>query len=167
MVLIPVLSFDIEKPVLEVGSCTASFYLDVNLITFTVCRSHFDPYGWRTKVGHILKLLIQSFELDSGLKVNWSKSHIVGIALTNSECLQMANLFGVLSQRLAFRILGLLFWSSPKKREFWNTVIDRCKSKLTRWKANYRCFVGRITLITLSNLSICYLSLFKVTKGVE
>lgn len=47
--------------------------------------------------------------------------------------------------------------------------MDRCKRKLTRWKANYLSFGGGITLTkaTLSNLPVYYPSLFEVPKGVE
>lgn len=44
--------------------------------------------------------------------------------------------------------------------------MDRCRKRLTRWKANYLPFGGWGTLIkaTLSNLPIYYLSLFKIPK---
>lgn len=70
------------------------------------------------RFGHILKSLIQCFKLVSWLKVNWSKSHILIIALTNFQCLQMANLLGMLSQRMAFRILGITVGGTLRRTDF-------------------------------------------------
>lgn len=42
----------------------------------------------------VLKFLIRCFELVSGFKGNWSKSHLSGLGLTDSECLHMASLLG-------------------------------------------------------------------------
>lgn len=39
----------------------------------------------------LAKLLIQDFELVSRLKVNWSKSHLLGISLATAECTSFAN----------------------------------------------------------------------------
>lgn len=83
----------------------------------TVCRWRADFYGWRSQFGRILKSLIWCFELVSELKVNWSKSHIFGIALSNSESIQV-KLVGVSSPRMAFTISGIIIRRIPKERRF-------------------------------------------------
>lgn len=57
---------------------------------------------------------------------------------------------------------------SPRTKNFWDPVLERCRKRVAQWKAIYPSFGGRITLIkaTLSNLPIYYLSLFKIPKGV-
>lgn len=57
---------------------------------------------------------------------------------------------------------------SSRFRDFSTPIMDKCKSRLATWKANYLSFAGRVTLMkaTLSNLPICHLSLFKNPKGV-
>lgn len=57
---------------------------------------------------------------------------------------------------------------SPQNKDFWEPLLDRCRKKLTQWKANYLSFGGRIALVkaTVSNLLIYFLSLFKIPKGV-
>lgn len=99
---------------------------------------------------HILKHLIHCFELVFGLKVNWTKSHLLGIALTGPECTQMANALGCSEKGRQSESLGLPLGGSPWEKEFRN----RCTSRLTRWKANYLYFGGRITLIK-ATLPIC------------
>lgn len=34
----------------------------------------------------VLSSIIQCFEMSSGLKVNWTKSHLLGISLSDTEC---------------------------------------------------------------------------------
>lgn len=80
---------------------------------------------------YILKSL--RFELVSGLRVNWSKSHMLGIALSNYVCAQMANLLGCSHQEWPSEYLGLPLGGSSRKRDFLNPVSRRCKSKLLRW----------------------------------
>lgn len=53
------------------------------------------------------------------------------------------------------KYLGLPFGGSPREKEFWYPVLDRCRQRLARWKANYLSFWEQ------NNLSIYYLSLFK------
>lgn len=36
--------------------------------------------------------------------------------------------------------------SASKELNFWDPVVDRCRKRLTRWKANYLSFGGRTTL---------------------
>lgn len=59
-------------------------------------------------------------------------------------------------------------WGIPEIKNFWVPVLERCRKRLARWKANYLSFGGRITLIkaTLSSLPIYYLSSFKIPEGV-
>lgn len=92
-----------------------------------------------------LKSLISFFELVSGLKVNWSKTHLWGISLPESECIQMAH-----------RILKFTFGRIIEEKKNGEPGLDHCKRRLTIWKANYLSFGGRMTPIkaTLSNLPI-------------
>lgn len=108
------------------------------------------------KLGNIFKSLFRCFKLVSELKVNWSKSHILGSSLSDSECAHLANLLGYTHQEWPTIYLSLPLGGSSKKTKFWNPVSNGCNSR----KANYLSFGGRVTLIkaTLSNLSIYYLS---------
>lgn len=88
------------------------------------------------------------------------------VALSNSKCAQPA-ICRVFPPRVAFRIPGLAVRRIFNGKRFWNPVLDKCKSKLSRWKANYLSLRGRITFIeaTLSNLPIYYLPYLKFLRG--
>lgn len=68
------------------------------------------------KYVRILKLLIQCVELVSGLKINWLKSHISGISLSNSVCLQMTTSLGCSLKDWPSEYLGLPLRGLPRQR---------------------------------------------------
>lgn len=67
-----------------------------------------------------------------------------------------------------FTYLGLLVGIKMRKKEVWKPVIEKMEKKLTSWKGKLLSQGGRLTLIksTLNNLSMYYLSLFVIPKGV-
>lgn len=70
----------------------------------------------------VLQSLIKCFELVSGFTANWSKSHLSGIGLTDSECTHMASVASVLgcsNRGWPNEYLGLPLGGSPRNRDFW------------------------------------------------
>lgn len=80
----------------------------------------------------------------------------------------MANILGDPHKGWPTEYLGLPLRGSPRNKSFWESGLERCRKKLSRWKANYLSFGRRITLIkaTLSNLPFHYPFLFKIPKEV-
>lgn len=66
----------------------------------------------------ILKLLIQCFESVTGLNINWQKSHILGISLSNTEYLQMASSLGSSLKDWPLDYLGVSLGGLPRYRDF-------------------------------------------------
>lgn len=104
----------------------------------------------------------------SGLKVNWSKSHLLGWPLSSPECLQMANLLGCSYKRWPTEYLGLQLVGSPRIGIL-ESGFGRYRKKLSDGGLTmYPLEIGsHLSKATLSNLPICYLSLFKIPKGVS
>lgn len=90
------------------------------------------------------------------------------IYLSDSVCSHFASLLGCSNKARPSDYLGFPLGGSSRSKAFWDPVLDRCRKRLSRWKAHYFSFGSRITLIkaTLSNLLIHYLSFFKIPKGV-
>lgn len=111
--------------------------------------------------------MICCFELLSGIKMSWKKSSFLVISSNNQEYTDIKMLWIVKICNFPIKYLGAPLGGSPRNREFWIPVIERCKKNLATWKANYQSFGGRITLIkaTLSNLPIYYLSTLKIPRG--
>lgn len=68
------------------------------------------------RFSHILKLLIQCFELVFRLKVNWPKSS--GVSLAHADCLLLANSLGCSLKEWPSEYLGLPLGGSLRSRDF-------------------------------------------------
>ncbi|GKA73672.1 putative RNA-directed DNA polymerase, eukaryota, reverse transcriptase zinc-binding domain protein [Tanacetum coccineum] len=113
---------------------------------------------------HILKC----FEMGSGLKVNISKSRIIGVGVPATEVESMAASLGCAHDSLPFIYLGLPVGKRMRYCDGWNVVIERFRDKLSCWKAKALSIGGRLTLIKsiLGSLPIYYFSLFKAPQKV-
>ena len=84
-------------------------YADDTLIILEACDS---------QISH-LKGILDSFALSSGLKVNYSKSVMVPINITEERLQSLANTFGCITGSLPFTYLGLpLGTTKPTVQEF-------------------------------------------------
>lgn len=70
------------------------------------------------KYGRILKYLIRCFKSLSGLSVNWSKSHLLGLLLSHAGCIQMASSLSCASKDWPIEYLGLPLGGMPTRRGF-------------------------------------------------
>ncbi|PSS08274.1 Endonuclease [Actinidia chinensis var. chinensis] len=111
-----------------------------------------------------IKRILRCFELLSGLKINFSKSVLVGVNISVLKTQECAELLKCKSGELPFSYLGLPLGADPSRIATWQPVVERFKKRLTFWKRNLLALGGRITLIksTLTNLPIYFMSLFKM-----
>ena len=67
-----------------------------------------------------------------------------------------------------FVYLGLPVGGSHKRDDFWNGVIEKVKTRLSRWKGKCLSLAGRVCLIksVLSSILLSFMSLFKLPSGV-
>jgi len=64
--------------------------------------------------------------------------------------------------------LGIPLGANSKSIGIWNSVIEKCKKKLAKWKTRYLSRGGRLTLINtiLDSLPTYMISLFPIPRGV-
>ncbi|XP_068486473.1 uncharacterized mitochondrial protein AtMg00310-like [Phaseolus vulgaris] len=115
-----------------------------------------------------LKVMLNCFELASGLKVNFSKSRLGGIGVEQTEILHFAKILNCEVMSIPFKYLGMPVGGCHKRGEFWDEVVNRVKKRLGRWKGRFISMAGRICLIksVLSSIPLFYLSLFKIPSIV-
>ncbi|CAL5355404.1 unnamed protein product [Camellia sinensis] len=115
-----------------------------------------------------LKRIFRCFEIMSGLKINFHKSTICGVGVSEALITIFSSTLNCLNQKLPLKYLGLPLAANPRSKATWKPVLDKYKSKLSGWKKRFLSFVGRLTHIksTLSSLPIFYLYLFKMPKCV-
>jgi len=114
-----------------------------------------------------LRIILVLFEGISGLHINWRKSHIYPI----NEVYNMEQLTFVLGGEvgsLPTTYLGMPLGARSKSKEIWNSVIEKCEKKMSRWKAQYLSMGGRLVLINsvLDSLPTYMMSLFPIPARV-
>jgi len=64
---------------------------------------------------------------------------------------------------LPFKYLGMIIGGNPRRIEFWNLVVDKIKTRLSRWRGKTLSLAGHICLIksVISALPLFYFSFFK------
>ena len=122
--------------------------------------------GWANI--HILKAVLILFESVSGLKINFLKSLLYGVNISDSWLHEAA--------AVPFLYLGLPIGGDPRKHIFWyplveriiRKLVERIKRKLSGWKSCNLSMGGRLILLksVLSFILVYFLSFFKAPSGI-
>lgn len=116
----------------------------------------------------IVKRILRCFEIISRLKINFHKSVVCGVGISDEIVKNFASRLNCTYQKLPLKYLGLPLGANPSRRETWKPVVDNFKNKLTGWKMRLLSLAGRVTLIkfVLSSLPVYYMSLFRLPRSV-
>ncbi|XP_071729150.1 uncharacterized protein [Rutidosis leptorrhynchoides] len=80
---------------------------------------------WSRRNARNLMYLLECFELASGLKVNYNKSQLFGIGISNDNVEALASWCSCLGGRLSFMYLGISVGNRMKKLNDWSPVIEK------------------------------------------
>ncbi|GKV24205.1 hypothetical protein SLEP1_g33843 [Rubroshorea leprosula] len=116
----------------------------------------------------VLKSILRSFEMISGLKVNFFKSSLVGLNVEKVSLEAYAEKLNCATGKFPSKYLGVLIGSNPRRMSTWAPVIDIMKRRLSNWKRDSLSFGGRIILLNsvLSSIPVYYLLTLKAPKQV-
>ncbi|XP_058727126.1 uncharacterized protein LOC131598556 [Vicia villosa] len=111
-----------------------------------------------------IKTILKAFELVSGLGINYHKSKLIGINVTNNLLEAASSLLACKVEGKVFSFLGIRVGSNPRRISTWNPLLEKLKKRLLSWKNRFLNFGGRITLIKsiLCSLSIFTMSFFRM-----
>uniref|UniRef100_A0A803PZR9 Reverse transcriptase domain-containing protein n=1 Tax=Cannabis sativa TaxID=3483 RepID=A0A803PZR9_CANSA len=111
---------------------------------------------------------VKGFCALSGLKVNLSKSQLLGLCMDELVVSQCAAQIGCEVGCWPMKYLGMPLAGSPRKKIFWDPVLEKCAKRLDGWKCAFLSRGGRYTLIqsVLSSLPIYFLPLFKALSSM-
>ncbi|GJT64688.1 hypothetical protein Tco_1016168 [Tanacetum coccineum] len=85
--------------------------------------------------GNISTLIhVECFYRASGLRINMSKSKILGVNVDSDKVKGAASKLGCLILKTPFTYLGSKVGGSMSRVHAWNEVIDRVKNRLSKWK---------------------------------
>jgi len=94
-----------------------------------------------------IKAILRCFELMSGLKINFQKSQVGSVDLTELDKRVYSKCLNCRKIEIPFKYLGMMVGGNPRKSAFWNPVVDIIRARLSRWKGRMLSMAGRICLI--------------------
>ena len=77
-----------------------------------------------------IKAVLRSFELVSGMKVNFHKSKLIGVNVQHDFMDKASDFLHCRIGSLPFQFLGIPVGASPRKTETWKPMIEALKSRL-------------------------------------
>ncbi|KAK2418273.1 hypothetical protein QL285_040487 [Trifolium repens] len=115
-----------------------------------------------------LRAVLLLFELMSCLKVNFNKSMLVGVNISDSWLREAASALRCRVGGIPFLYLGLPIGGDPRRLGFWEPVLARIMSRLSGWGSRFLSFGGRLVLLksVLTSLPVYALSFFKAHSGI-
>ena len=147
---------------IEVGSQK----VQVNLLQFADDTLFFSSPSYHNVL--VIKAILRSFELVSGLRVNFHKSRVGAVGISELDLLVYFKCLNSRKMDLPFKYLGMSIGGNPRRHEFWNHVMKKISSRLSRWKGRLLSMAGRICLIksVISILPLFYFSFFRAPVSV-
>lgn len=109
-----------------------------------------------------LMIILYSFELVSGLKINSGKSSLIHLGQKNEDNNIYANIFNSKMEPFPIKYLGLPLRNKKLKKDDWFKVIDKVEYILNSWKSKHLSLGGRLTLVNsvISSIQSYFLSFF-------
>ena len=108
-----------------------------------------------------IKIILRTFELASGLKINFAKSYFGAFGETDQWKQQATKYLncGLLAFPLVY--LGIPIGANLRRRQMWDPIIQKCEKKLAKWKQRHISFGGESDTNTISaNINSYLLFLF-------
>jgi len=104
----------------------------------------------------------------SGLKVNFHKSLLVGVNISDTWLTEAGLVLSCKMGKLSFLSLGFPISGNPRMLSFWEPVLNRIRSRLSVWKSRFLSFGGGLILLkfVLTALLVYALSFFKALPCV-
>jgi hypothetical protein len=115
-----------------------------------------------------IKTVLRSFELVSGLKINFVKSKLYGINVDSSLLTAGSSFLSCRADSIPFKFLGIPVGANPRRQATWKPIVETMKSRLSSWSSRHLSYGGRITLINsvLSSLPLYFFSFFRAPKCI-
>ncbi|GJU06692.1 RNA-directed DNA polymerase, eukaryota [Tanacetum coccineum] len=123
---------------------------------------------WSDRNINTLIHVLVCFYRASGLRMNISKSKIMGVHVEDTKVKHDAAKLGCLTLKSPFSYLGTKVGGSMSRVEAWKEVVEKVKSKLSKWKMKALSIGGRLTLLKsiLGSIPTFYMSIFRVPSSV-
>nr|GEX57073.1 RNA-directed DNA polymerase, eukaryota, reverse transcriptase zinc-binding domain protein [Tanacetum cinerariifolium] len=108
-------------------------------------------FGFGNKCNALVHVL-ECFYRVSGLRINKSKSKIMGVHVEDEKVKYATSKLGCLILNTPLSYLGTKVGGSMSRVQAWKEVVDKVKSRLSNWKMKALSIAGRLTLLKSSLL---------------
>nr|GEV84021.1 RNA-directed DNA polymerase, eukaryota [Tanacetum cinerariifolium] len=141
----------------------------------SLCLSHMfyaddAVFVWKWSDGNISTLIhvLDCFYHASGLRINLSKSKIMGVNVEVSYVNHAATELGCLVLNSPFSYLGTKMGGVMSHVNAWKELVEKVKTQLSKWKMKTLSIGGRLKLLKsmLGSIPIFHMSIFKVPSRV-
>ncbi|GJX96590.1 RNA-directed DNA polymerase, eukaryota, reverse transcriptase zinc-binding domain protein [Tanacetum coccineum] len=112
--------------------------------------------------------VLECFYRVSGLRINMSKSKIMGVHVEGDLVKNAASKLGCLILKTPFIYLGTKVGGKMSRAQEWQEVVDKVKDRLSKWKLKALSIGGRLTLLksVLGSIPIFHMSIYRVPSRV-
>nr|CAD1820597.1 unnamed protein product [Ananas comosus var. bracteatus] len=141
---------------------------DVKLHTLQFADDMLLFFDGTTRSAAAIKVILDAFSAYSGLKINYQKSAVVPINLTNSQASALADYLGCSTQAFPFIYLGLPLSPKRLRKADYVPLIEKLDNRLAGWKGLLLSRGGRLVLLnsTLSSVPTFFCSAFALPAWV-
>ncbi|XP_042757528.1 uncharacterized protein LOC122197460 [Lactuca sativa] len=115
-----------------------------------------------------LAIIIRCFHASSHLKVNFSKSKVFGIGVSDRELASSASILGCDIGAFPFTYLEVPVGANMNLIKNWNPIIDHIQTRLSSWTENTLSIGRLLTLVksVMGSFPLYFFSIFKSPIGV-
>nr|GEU42787.1 RNA-directed DNA polymerase, eukaryota, reverse transcriptase zinc-binding domain protein [Tanacetum cinerariifolium] len=119
---------------------------------------------WSESNISMLVNVLDCFHRVSWLKINMSKSKIMGVHVDDGKVSWAASKLSCLVLKPPFLYLGSYVGGDMHRLQAWFDIFDRVRRRLSNWKMKMLSIGGRLTLVksVLGSMPIFHMSMFKV-----
>ena len=112
--------------------------------------------------------MLRGFEMASGLKINFAKSHVGIFGDDTNWVHDAAQFLNCSHMETPFYYLAIPIGAKPSSCLVWEPLISKHEAKLSKWNQKILSMAGKVTLINsvLTALPIYLLSFFKIPQRV-
>src|SRR4051812_1069778 len=113
-----------------------------------------------------LKIVLNCFEQVSGMRINYGKSELIPINMSEEEILPFSDSMDCCKGSFPIKYLGIPLHHEKLSREDIQPLIDKIIKRIASWRGKLLTYRGRLILIQacLASIPIYLLSFFKFPK---